>query len=210
MAKISQSKEDLENHLKEQISFLQASSTAYDNGFRGEAKRIAVVIRVLVHDTKHSTSLMKLLGIKDIDFFDSSSDYDTQNLLSFLGLVLIKKFPGGAEYVPKCVIPPKPLNRKYRSIPFEEWWNKVVIVDKHKKRFTRRDLVLSLSNKEGGAHVDPKLDASYIALTRENSLGWRYFIGNLEGDISPIELASMRQISQEIFLTLKSSFPQYF
>ena len=210
MTKISQSKKDLENHLKEQISFLQASSTAYDNGFRGEAKRIAVVIRVLVHDTKHSTSLMTLLGIKDIDFFDSSSDYDPQNLLTFSGLVFIKKFPGGAEYVPKCVLPPKPSNKQSKSIPFEEWWNKVVIVDKHKNKFTRRDLVLSLSNKEGGAHVDLKLDASYIALTRETSLGWHYFIGNLEGDITPIELASMRQISQEVLVTLKSLFPQYF
>ena len=66
MAEVKQSKVDLEDHLREQISFLRASADSYDSGFKGEAKRLAVIIRVLLHDTHKSTSLMTLLGIKGI------------------------------------------------------------------------------------------------------------------------------------------------
>jgi hypothetical protein len=210
MTKVDQTIADLENHLKEQISFLQASTDAYDAGFKGEAKRLSVVIRVLVHDTSHSKSLMNLLGIKSINFLDTSYDYDPRNLLSFAGLVMIRKFPGGAEFVPRCKLPPKPKGEPIKFVPFDDWWNKVVVVDNQKNKFKRCDLVLSLSNKMGGAHVDPKLDAAYVALTRNKTLGWRYWDGNEEGDIVPVELASVRQIAHEVLLSLKNAFPQYF
>jgi len=210
MAKIVQTIADFESHLKEQISFLQASAGAYDDGFKREAKRLAVVIRVLLHDTSHSKSLMNLLGIKTINFLDTSYDYDPRNLLSFAGLVMIRKFPGGAEFVPRCKLPPKPKGEPMKFVPFDDWWNKIVVVDNQKNKVKRCDLVLSLSNKMGGAHVDPKLDASYVALTRNNTLGWRYWDGNEEGDIVPVELASARQIAHEVLLSLKNAFPQYF
>lgn len=210
MTKVVQSIADLENHLKEQISFLQASADAYDAGSKGEAKRLSVVIRVLVHDTTTSKSLLNLLGIKSINFLDTSYDYDPRNLLSFAGLVMIRKSPGGAEFVPRCKLPPKPKGEPIKFVPFDDWWNKVVVVDNQKNKFKRSDLVLSLSNKMGGAHVDPKLDAAYAALTRDNTLGWRYWDGNEEGDIVPVELASVRQITHEVLLSLKNAFPQHF
>jgi len=210
MGKVLQSVADLERHLREQISFLQASANAYDNGFKGEAKRMAVVIRVLLHDTSKSTSLMTLLCVKKIDFLDSSYDYRPDNLVSFAGLVMIRKFPGGAEYVPRCKLPPKPVGEPMRLIPFEDWWGKVVVVDQRKNKFTRLDLVLALSNKEGGAHVDPKLGAEYAALTRDNTMGWCYWDKSVKGDIVPVELASVRQIAHEVLFSLKNAFPKFF
>ena len=210
MTKVVQTTADLENHLQEQISFLQASADAYDAGFKGESKRLAVVIRVLLHDTTNSRSLMSLLGIKTMNFLDTSYDYDPRNLVSFAGLVMIRKFPGGAEFVPRCKLPPKPKGEPMKFVPFDDWWNKVVVVDNQNNKFRRCDLVLTLSNKTGGAHVDPRLDAQYIALTKNNTLGWRYWDRNGEGDIVPVELASVRQIAHEVLLSLKNVFPQYF
>ena len=57
MEKIDQSLHELINHLKEQILFLKASASAFDEGFDGEAKRLAVTVRVLLHDTNNSISL---------------------------------------------------------------------------------------------------------------------------------------------------------
>ena len=210
MTKVVQTIEDFENHLKEQISFLQASADAYDSGFKGEAKHLAVVIRVLLHDTSNSKSLMSLLGIKTMNFLDTSYDYDPRNLVSFAGLVMIRKFPGGAELVPRCKLPPKPRGEPMKFVPFDDWWNKVVVVDNQNNKFKRCNLVLTLTNKMGGAHVDPKLDGRYVALTRNNTLGWRYWDGNEKGDIVPVELASVRQIAHEVLLSLKNAFPQYF
>jgi len=51
-----QSEEELKAHLEDQIAFLRASADAYDSGFEGETRRIAVAIPVLMHDTRQSTS----------------------------------------------------------------------------------------------------------------------------------------------------------
>jgi len=64
MTQYIQPQHELLAHLKEQITFMRQSAISYDNGFEGEGKRLAVVIRVLVHDTSQSTSLLTLLGRK--------------------------------------------------------------------------------------------------------------------------------------------------
>ncbi len=54
---------ELQAHLAEQLQFLEASADAFDRGFRGEAKRMAATIRILVHQTHRSHSLLGQLGI---------------------------------------------------------------------------------------------------------------------------------------------------
>ena len=64
MTKVDQTEDEFKRHLREQIQFLLRSSQSYDEGFTSEAKRIAVIIRVLFHDTQKSTSLLTLLQKK--------------------------------------------------------------------------------------------------------------------------------------------------
>ena len=61
-----QSRGDLLAYLAEQRAFLQSSAAQYDQGFVAEAKRLAVTIRVLVHDNpgSGSVSLLEQLGLK--------------------------------------------------------------------------------------------------------------------------------------------------
>lgn len=82
MPSTSQNQDALLNHLKEQIFFLQASSSSYDRGFMSEAKRLAVVIRVLVHDTPKSQSLLSQMDKKGIPFL-------TQPLPTILAIYLL-------------------------------------------------------------------------------------------------------------------------
>jgi len=58
LTKIPQTEEELRDQLKDQIHFLIESSNAYDSGSASEAKRLAVAIRILVHDTDISRSLL--------------------------------------------------------------------------------------------------------------------------------------------------------
>ena len=76
MSKYVKTKDDLRNHLIEQIALLKASSNSFNNGFEGEAKRLAIVVRTLVHDTDNSTSLLKPLNKKDILFNGSSNEVE--------------------------------------------------------------------------------------------------------------------------------------
>ena len=205
-----QTEDELNSHLKEQIEFLRRSSQAYDEGSASEGKRLAVVIRVLLHDTRNSTSLLTLLRKKGILFYDTSLDYDPPNLASTMGLIMMQIGPNGARYVPPLDDGP-PIRYSKAEITFEEWWHKIVLVDTKGNKLTRKDLVLAVSNKDGGAHVDSKLNSAYADLTRFNSLGWKSMQNGIEKDFATKpELASIRQMSHEVLKSLKDEFPEYF
>jgi len=168
-------KEDLLQHLKEQIQFLQLSIKSYDEGYIAESKRMAAVIRTLLHDTYDSKSLLKQLEIKDdMLFYDTSNDYDENNLvthLGFIGMEINTNDDGTfVRYFPYC----DTLNliKKNDWISFDKWWSKVVISDNKGRLFTRKDCIKFGSNMDGGSHVDPILTEKFSQLTRFGSLGF--------------------------------------
>ncbi len=205
---------DLKDHLKEQIQFLIFSSKSYDNGFYGEAKRMAISLRILLHDTSKSHSLLAQLNKKSIKFYNLAHPYNKKNLLTTMSLISIKTKVDGTEgevtYEPLLDnwIPQK---RQISKIDFNAWWNQTVIKDKEKNKFSRKDLILQVSNTDGGAHIDPELDDRYAALSRFNSLGWEtVFNGKVLGFKNKPELASIRQITHEVLKTLQDEFPDFF
>jgi hypothetical protein len=196
------SSKELQEHLEEQIEFLECSASSYDNGFEGEIKRLAVSVRVLVHDTGKSTSLLTLLGKKNIDFVDTSIPFDESNKMTHSGLVQMSLGARGSKSLP--LLDDGPFSR---AVSFELWWNGIIFVDKDRNEFSRKDIVLSLANKEGGAHVDNKLDKKYADLRKNNSLGW--FDVTTDGKQTPSAdqvPATMRQITHETLKTLKSGY----
>ncbi len=213
MTKLKQTEDELLAHLKEQIGFLLRSANSYDNGFIGESKRLALTIRVLLHDTGSSPSLLTQLGKKNIGFYDTCIDYNPRNLAPHMGLIMMKLSTGsGAEYVAPLdnLSPP----RMKGKVSIHDWWNKIVFKDTSGNLFTRGEIIKTLANKEGGAHVDPELDADYVNLSKFNSLGWKSVVrkGDVirETDIGNPVLPSMRQIAFEVIRTLKDEFPDIF
>lgn len=202
MSKIQQTKTELLSHLGDSIGFLRASSASFDAGFLGEAKRLATTIRVLVHDTHNSKSLLGQLKFKaEMGYLNTTYPFDPRNLVSYHGLVGFRMQDGKATYwAPLAEGSPRRAN-KY--VFFSDWWNQVVIVDARKAQFTRRDLILALANKEGGAHVDPELDENYAHLSRNNSVGWMISDGSGERPMADIELHSTRQIAYELQLSIQ-------
>jgi hypothetical protein len=202
MADFVRTAEELAELLDEQVSFLKASCAAFDTGFNGEVKRLAVSARVLVHDTTKSTSLLTLTNRKGIQFFDSADPYDDANLIGHSSLVQIQLGSPGAK--------PKPhLDDvlEARDTDFETWWNGVVLVDAQRNEFSRRDIVLSLANKDGGAHVDHKIDEAYNNLRKNNAQGW--ITVDEAGREVPAEdnvPATMRQIAHELLRTLNREY----
>lgn len=202
MADLVRSAEELTELLDEQVSFLEASCAAFDSGFYGEIKRLAVSVRLLVHDTKNSTSLLTLTNRKEVLFFDSADSYDDANLVGHSSLVQFRIGRNGAKPRPHLddVLEPRDTN-------FESWWNGVVLVDAQRNEFSRRDIVLSLANKDGGAHVDHKIDEAYYNLRRNNAQGW--ITVDEAGHEVPAEdnvPATMRQIAHEVLRTLNRNY----
>lgn len=77
---IPQTQADLEEHLVEQIQFLESSAASFDSGFESESKRLATTLRVLLHETNRSHSLLDQLGKKaTLKFFDTAYPVDPDN-----------------------------------------------------------------------------------------------------------------------------------
>ena len=204
MTKYIQTKDELLTHLREQVDFMISSAVSYDNGFEGEAKRLAVAIRILVYDTSSCTSLLTQLRKMDILFYDSAAAFDPRNLATSNCLTMMKLSVAGAEYVAPLDNLSSARN-KDKKVSFVRWWNRTPMYkDNADNIFTRRDLVLAVANKEGGAHIDPKLDQAYADLSRFNSLGWKAVISGVDQDFKNTPVPpSVRQIAHEIIKTLK-------
>lgn len=194
---------DLEQLLEEAVAFLQASAAAFDAGFEAEAKRLAVTLRVLLHDTAQSHSLMKQLKLKDrTQWVDTAIPINPRNLLPSWGLVIVRVVSGqGAQYI----APLNDLSPDRRNPPrsFRVWWDTDILKDQNGELWSRKRMVLHLANKEGGAHVDPSLDDAYKKLVEDNALGVAYVDERGEEPASGNAVAvSVRQITHEVLETI--------
>lgn len=213
MAKYTQTRNDLLDQLKAQVAFMQQSANSYDNGFEDESKRLAVAIRILVHDTSsQSTSLLTLLDKKDIRFYNSVTPFHPRNIIPYNGLTMMRlsSIEGASYKAPLDGGPP--VRSRTDKLSFSQWWEGMfVIKDKNGDTFTRKELVLSTANMDGGAHVDPHLDKAYANLSRFNALGWKVFRKDVEDDFknNPAS-ASVRQIAHEVIKTLRDGVTDLF
>lgn len=179
--------QDFAQHLTEQLGFLEASAASFDAGAEAEAKRLALAIRMLVHDTNHSASLLTHLQVRDkLPWTDSAPGSIVGAAVTLsAGLCTMQMQLGGrgeARYAaPLSSLAPE---RIHPGQAFIDWWSVPVLVDAESRSFTRQNLVLWVANKDGGAHVDGALPGAYQALSRENSIGFTAGPGNEEGSVA--------------------------
>lgn len=199
-SKRSLSRNELQDQYRAQSRLLRKSCKAYDSGDSDEARRIASSLRLLLHDGPSSRSLLGQLGLKDFLFFDTAQAVDPRNLLPTFALIVIGS-RGGSP--PRYQAPlGLPLGRPVWMIPFRYWWSKPVIVVPNDISLVRSDVVMTMANQDGGAHVDPALEESYYRITREHVGGWTANYPEGERPIEDVEGASVRQIAQELMTTL--------
>ncbi len=136
---------DFREQLRRQISFLGSSSNAFDAGHIEEALRIAVSLRVLIHDTPNSTSLLTHLDIKNGAKLLSTFEPIKQEP----GL-LVASIP---IWVDSTGNRTPPLGDSYfkEFISIKAWWGQVVMTGNNS--LSRQDIILAAANQDGGAHV---------------------------------------------------------
>lgn len=191
-------KDELDTHLHDQLDFLESAAIEFDSrGKTNRAKQMAGIIRTLVHQTKHSRSLIKQVGLESRFYMSSSPAIDGKNLLPECGLLGIEFTNSGVKYVSLLD------DCKMQFVSLDEWWNDSVIDDKDGNIFSRKDLVLEMANRDGGAHVDPNISISY-ARFRDSGLRFEVNHGKKMG-VHP-ERYAVRQIAHELLKSLK---PEY-
>lgn len=159
---------------------------------------IATRLRVLLNDEGKNCSLLTLLGKKqDYRFPEVAVDVFSRipsNMCFSSLLTSLQVTPQGLF----CKV------NEFRVAEdllytFEAWWNEVVIDSKHEtlSQISRRDIVLVLVDKEGGAHVDKKYEEAYWQVRNGN--GIKYV--NTEGQEVDIQnnfyIESLLYIAQE-------------
>ena len=158
--------DQLRQHLKDQLAFLEESAGLYDQGKEHEAKRLATSIRLLLHDTTQSHSLLQLLTVKtQITYWSVILQEAGPSCRSYMGIGLRMGFGGPDQYVPI-------LSPAQRQLTFDKWWDDDPLIIQDSERVTRKRAVLALANKDGGAHVDPSLNALDYRLLRTDLMGW--------------------------------------
>jgi hypothetical protein len=88
------------------------------------------------------------------------------------------------------------------EIPFCEWWEQIVFVPVEGFEYSRKDLIASIADQGGGAHIDAedKLREKYRKLIESN---WHYTSTDQNGSskswkINNLHLISLRQIAFEV------------
>lgn len=203
-SRVKRPKSDLVRELQEQIALLRDACSRFDSGLEAVGKHIGLSLRVLLHEHGSSRSLLDQLKFRDSWFYDSAGPLYPNNLVPECNLVALKVDGKGGSYIPLIAAsgggPPRP----YLQIPFAQWWNRPVCKDAYGARFNRQELISNVVNTDGGAHVDPVLDAAYEQFTRQNGLGWVIRRGDIQVALAGRpELACMRQIAHEVLLTMQ-------
>jgi hypothetical protein len=204
-SRFKQSRAELEIQLEEQLGFLRSSAAVFDAGVEHEAKRLATSLRILLHDSRQSVSLLGQLDLKGIGFFDTARDLPSGNILTDACLVGMQIAADGSHswWVP--------LDKSVRGsgipVEFDRWWAKVVFRDVNRETITREKLVLSVADQDGGAHVDPALDKLYADLSRGNSMGWKHVHPDGDQPWPGPHFASLRQIAHEVLYSLEKRVP---
>lgn len=181
----------------EQMGFMERSAKCFDDGAQSEAARLATSIRVLVHDTKRSRSLLSQLEVKDrLRYASLGNIVEEPGLTALLmtGPLIVMQVNSLEPGEPTFTYAPVDAGEPSRLVPFTEWWEApALIAGEH--AYTRCDLVLTLAHKVGGAHVDT-LTPKQCALHEKNAL-------LVAPDASSPIPSAVRTIATELGTTLR-------
>lgn len=182
---------DLDERLAEQIDWIYASAERFDAGVTSEAKRIATVIRTLVHSTSASISLLHQLGMQEsMTWYSMIKPVPAESPSGTGGLwISVPQEPGFRPI----------LGRALFTSSFESWWREPIVAITAGS-LSRADLVLQTVNFDGGAHIDPKLPDAYKSLSRDGGLHPLRInsAGNTYPDSSSPVPAAIRTIASEL------------
>lgn len=218
--RVERSTADKRAMLREQILLLTSYADLYDAGQRAFAKPMAASLRLLIHHSGNSISLLQQLGLRQGRFYAVVKNVSPMNLLTECNLLVTHFTGNGAHHVAWTA----PLGMRQR-LSFPEWWSAPVLKGHGGITMCRRDVIRAVADTDGGAHVEPGLEKVYHQFRTGELLGWRV-VSNEMGtgfqvpmaDFVPVDgklmtepqYACVHTISHEFLLTMQKYAPWSF
>jgi len=154
------------------MDFLRVSLGAFYSGNFAEAVRIATSLRVLVHESRTSKPLLaqavpnglELPILGNIEERPSEEQVASFALGVRIGTTVAPAVDLGSAH--------------YKSNMVGAWWNRTVFTFRSRLGiqlvYKRKQVVLILANREGGAHVDEHQDPDYLRLLTDLPLSFTF------------------------------------
>ena len=161
---------------------------------------MATVMRVLFHDTKNQISLLTHLGAKpSVRLLNTHVRPPVEEgaLLLFsspMGRIQLSSDGRNRFFAPLGDV------AETRLEIFQDWWTQEVWIE-HPIRLTRKNIILTAADRDGGAHVDVRLTPEYEALSREGAAGTFTVQRNGAVTVTPItdaHFVCLRQMGYEV------------
>ena len=171
---------ELLDDLCKQLKLLGDACKQYDAGNGIYGVQIAVKLRVLLHQTTQSESLLRQVSRRFAfscpDFLSLSTvrgEMVNTGKTDFVRSPLIQYQMVHQPEVPPVLnvepLLPEP-GKRYVRRAFKTWWEGIDVVLIDRERFlTRKGVVCLLANQEGGAHLQPGMDEKTALLRRREA-----------------------------------------
>lgn len=190
MAKLTgeEKKKFLREKLGEQGHLLGKSVKEFTAGDLSEAVRIATIMRVLVHETGRCKPLLKEItpNYLELPILDHPPANRGQNPPAGMQGAVIMSVPIGVKISSDGVfLNPELVAGQLVPSILGKWWGRLSLILPGLGGFSRKEIVLGLADKEGGAHVDLDMTERYKKLLECKSfqIGW-----NKDG-VTPLNLS---------------------
>lgn len=196
-------KPDFYEHLCDQLDLLEMGIRNFDQHGDVHASTLAVALRVLFHNGRGgSTSLLRLLESENWALQSSCGDGQTKKEVEqarasgrFTFIIDMEFTVAGAR---PYLAQPRGL------VPLATWWDDEIVYSDGRVFMTRKDVVLALANKDGGAHVDARIPPNLQAL--KAGVGTFEFRRE-DGSLVTVELKNhhrrvVRLIAEEVLLSM--------
>ncbi len=184
-----------------QFDAINISAKAFDEGFKGEAVRIANSVFILLgQKMRNHTSILEHLGHREALRLPSTVHLpDSSTPLFHARATKVAETEWTLELIPIGI------EKDPRPLSLNDWWNEVFLKDDQGRFLTRETLIRSVRDQDGGAHLDEELsDANYKAVIAGEFGGFHYKRAeDAAGQAVPFAIeTTVRQIGNEVLFAL--------
>lgn len=196
---------ELKEHFDEQVKLILNGIKSFDLWNIEEAKNLVMRLRLFLHEWTWE-SLLKQIWVKDrLKYYDSSLDRIENPMVQ----IEFSPYAGLIQFVVwnDKVFAILDWNPKAKRISFDDRWNGTIFIDTNWTKFSRKDIVIDMANKDGWWHITLNLNEEYRNITRNWSIGIQIRDDeNWYKSVKKLEYIAIRQITHEL---LKSMFHEY-
>jgi hypothetical protein len=194
--------------LQEQRHLLQRSIDGMASGELAEALNVATRIRTLVHEAGRNKPLLKYLKNNYLDMpmrdirvnVAPAGPPGTQSITFFVPLSVSLGVPEG-----KLTLMKELNDEEYEDSTLGRWWTNVFMNLPGIGPVTRKEIILGVADKEGGAHVDADISAKYEAILTSKMV----VLKAKDVDVEPLRFTRLAtgRAGLEMLKFLEANFP---